>query len=102
LTEHLGKLRGVPVPDFGPFDEWSNNKNALEAHRRRRAAGTLAVYPSNPALQGCTVVPQGQQPMALVSTGAVLKVYTRSVNMLLRIPKHLTPPLNPLKNAHVS
>ncbi|KAL0030019.1 hypothetical protein WJX79_001186 [Trebouxia sp. C0005] len=39
LTEHLGKLRGVPVPDFGPFDEWSNNKNALEAHRKRRAAG---------------------------------------------------------------
>jgi len=93
LTEHLGKLRGVPVPDFGPFDEWSNNKNALEAHRKRRAAGTPAVYPTNPALQECNVVAQGQRPMALVSIGAMLKGYTRSVNMLFRTPKHLVPPL---------
>ena len=90
LTEHLGKLRGVPVPDFGPFDEWSNLKNALEAHRKRRAAGTLAYYSSNPALQECTMVHQGQRRTALESIQAMLKgSHTRSLNMLFRIPKRL-------------
>jgi len=49
-------------------------------------------------LQECNVVAQGQRPMALVSIRAMLKGYTRSVNMLFRTPKHLVPPL---KNACV-
>ena len=39
LTEQLEKLRGIPVPDYGPLDDWSADRNAQLANRKRRAAG---------------------------------------------------------------
>ena len=39
LTEQLKKLEGIPVPDFGPLDDWAANRNAEMQHRARRAAG---------------------------------------------------------------
>lgn len=39
LTEQLKKLEGIPVPDFGPLDDWAANRNAEMQRRARRAAG---------------------------------------------------------------
>ena len=39
LTEQLKKLEGIPVPDFGPLDDWAANRNAEMQQRARRAAG---------------------------------------------------------------
>lgn len=39
LTEQLKKLEGIPVPDFGPLDDWAANRNAEMQRKARRAAG---------------------------------------------------------------
>ena len=39
LIEQLDKLKGIPVPDFGPLDDWAANKTAEQQHKARRAAG---------------------------------------------------------------
>ncbi|KAL3159245.1 hypothetical protein ABBQ32_011215 [Trebouxia sp. C0010 RCD-2024] len=39
LLEQLKKLEGIPVPDFGPLDDWAANRNAEMQRRARRAAG---------------------------------------------------------------
>lgn len=40
LLEQLKKLEGIPVPDFGPLDDWAANRNAQMQRRARRAEGT--------------------------------------------------------------
>lgn len=44
LTEQLKKLEGIPVPDFGPLDDWAANRNAEMQRRARRAAGKAFSY----------------------------------------------------------
>lgn len=48
LLEQLKKLEGIPVPDFGPLDDWAANRNAEMQRRARRAAGNHAPSHSHP------------------------------------------------------
>lgn len=43
LTEQIEKLTGIPIPDFGPLDDWTALRNVETARRERRAAGRLPV-----------------------------------------------------------
>ena len=77
------KLKGVPVPDFGPFDEWSANKAAAVAHRKRRADGVRSVQRYSSGNQTTTDFVQAQ----------LLQQYLLAI--LLRPPaKHLSPVSN--------
>ena len=44
LMEQLKKLEGIPVPDFGPLDDWAANRNAEMQRRARRAAGPAPAH----------------------------------------------------------
>lgn len=43
LIDQLDKLKGIPVPDFGPLDDWAANRSAEQQHKARRAAGAPPV-----------------------------------------------------------
>ena len=60
LIEQLKKLEGIPVPDFGPLDDWAANRNAEMQHRARRAAGmqptTLPILLTAIFLKACPLL----------------------------------------------